>query len=152
MKLFQKDWQQAARSSRRAPWFWGLPCGPWERKICWIDESACAEQDMRGTTGKKYGTRAPKPTYTLLLQLVCVCVCVFSFFPCVLSYFSHVRLFVTLWTISPPVPSFHGDSPHGNTEAVCHAFFQRIFPAQGLNPGSPALQADSLPPNHLGDT
>ena len=93
---------------------------------------------MRGTTGKKYGTRAPKPTYTLLLQLVCVCVCVcvFSFFPCVLSYFSHVRLFVTLWTISPPVPSFHGDSPHGNTEAVCHAFFQRIFPAQGLNPVS----------------
>ena len=27
----------------------------------------------------------------------------------------------------------------------CHALLQGIFPIQGSNPGSPALQADSLP-------
>ena len=32
-----------------------------------------------------------------------------------------------------------------NTEVGCHAFPQGIFPIPRLNPGSPALQADSLP-------
>ena len=53
---------------------------------------------------------------------------------------------------SPPGSSVHGDSPGKNIRVGCHSLVQRIFPAQGSNPGSPALQADSLPPNHLGDT
>ena len=53
---------------------------------------------------------------------------------------------------SPPGSSVHGDSPGKNIRVGCHSLVQRIFPVQGSNPGSPALQADSLPPNHLGDT
>ena len=34
--------------------------------------------------------------------------------------------------------------PSKNTGVGCHFLLQGIFPAQGSNPGSPALQADSL--------
>ena len=37
------------------------------------------------------------------------------------------------------------DSPGKNTAVGCHALLQRIFLTQESNPGSPALQADSLP-------
>ena len=39
------------------------------------------------------------------------------------------------------------DSPGKNTGVVCHAFLQGTFPTQGWvsQPGSPTLQADSLP-------
>ena len=40
--------------------------------------------------------------------------------------FSHVQLFVTLWTIQ---------SPGQNTRAGNLSLFQGIFPTQGLNPG-----------------
>ena len=40
---------------------------------------------------------------------------------------------------SPPGSSVHGDSPGKNTGVGCHAF------PKGIEPGSPALQADSLP-------
>ena len=46
---------------------------------------------------------------------------------------------------SLPGCSVHGDSPGKNTGVGCHALLQGIFPAQESNPGSPALQADSLP-------
>ena len=46
---------------------------------------------------------------------------------------------------SPADSSVHGDSPGKNTRVGCHALFQGIFPTQGLELGSPALQADSLP-------
>ena len=36
---------------------------------------------------------------------------------------------------SPPGSSVHVDSPHKNTGVGCHAFFQGIFPTQGLKPG-----------------
>ena len=36
------------------------------------------------------------------------------------------------------------DFPGKNTGVGCHFLLQGIFPAQGSNPGSPALQADSL--------
>ena len=37
------------------------------------------------------------------------------------------------------------DSPGKNTGVGCHSLLQVIIPNQGSNPGSPALQADSLP-------
>ena len=46
---------------------------------------------------------------------------------------------------SPAGPSVLGDSPNRNTGVGCHALLQGIFPTQGLNPGSPALEANSLP-------
>ena len=45
---------------------------------------------------------------------------------------------------SLPGTSVHGDSPEKNTGVGCHAFLQGIFPTQEMNPGHPALQADSL--------
>ena len=45
---------------------------------------------------------------------------------------------------SLPGSSVYGDSPGKNTEMGCHALLQGIFPTQGLEPRSPALQADSL--------
>ena len=36
-------------------------------------------------------------------------------------------------------------SPGRNTGVGCHSLLQGIFPTQGSKPGSPALQADSLP-------
>ena len=38
---------------------------------------------------------------------------------------------------SLPGTSVYGDSPGKNTGVGCHAFLQRIFPTQGLNPGLP---------------
>ena len=37
---------------------------------------------------------------------------------------------------SLPGFSVHGDSPGKNTRVSCHAFFQGIFPTQGLNSGT----------------
>ena len=45
---------------------------------------------------------------------------------------------------SPPGSSVYGDSPGKNTGVGCHALLQGIFPTQGSNPRSPALQVDSL--------
>ena len=36
------------------------------------------------------------------------------------------------------------NSPGKKNEVGCHSLLQGIFPTQGLNPGSPILQADSL--------
>ena len=45
----------------------------------------------------------------------------------------------------PPGFSVHGDSPGRNIRVGCHALLQGIFPTQGSNTWSLALQADSLP-------
>ena len=41
------------------------------------------------------------------------------------------------------------DSPGKNTGVRCHALLQGIFQLR-VQPASPALQADSLPPSHWG--
>ena len=46
---------------------------------------------------------------------------------------------------SPPGSSVHGDPPGKNIGVGSDALLQRIFPTQGLNPGLPTLQLDSLP-------
>ena len=49
---------------------------------------------------------------------------------------------------SPPGSYVHGDSPGKNTGVGCHALLQGVFPIprfQGIKPGSPTLQANSLP-------
>ena len=51
---------------------------------------------------------------------------------CVLSHFSCVLLFVTLWTVACQAPLL-GDSPGKNTGVGCHALLQGIFLTQGLN-------------------
>ena len=64
-----------------------------------------------------------------------------------LSCFSPVWLFVTLWTVACQAP------PGKNTGVGCHALLQRIFPTQGLNPRLLYLlhwQVGSLPLAPLG--
>ena len=66
---------------------------------------------------------------------------------CVLSCFSHVQLFATLWTIACKL-LWPKDSPGKNTGVGCHFLLQKIFPTQGLNSRlfmSPALAGGSLP-------
>ena len=50
-----------------------------------------------------------------------------------LSHFTHVWLFATLWTVAGQAPLCPWDSPGKNTEVDCHVLLQGIFPTQGLN-------------------
>ena len=50
----------------------------------------------------------------------------------------------------PPGPSVHGNSSGKNIGVGQHFFLQGSFPHPGIQPGSPALQADSLPSEPLG--
>ena len=52
---------------------------------------------------------------------------------CMLTCFSHVRLFLTLWTVEPARLLCPWDSPGKNTGVGYHFLLQRIFPMQGLN-------------------
>ena len=45
----------------------------------------------------------------------------------------------------PPGFSVHGDFPGKNTGVGCHFLLQGNLPDPGIEPGSPALQADSSP-------
>ena len=49
------------------------------------------------------------------------------------------------WGVSCLAPLSFGDSPGKNTEMGCHALLQGNLPNPGIEPRSPALQADSLP-------
>ena len=48
-----------------------------------------------------------------------------------ISHFSHVQLFVTLWTIAHQAPLFM-NSPSKNTGVDCHALLQGIFPLANI--------------------
>ena len=50
----------------------------------------------------------------------------------------------------PPGPPVHGNSSGKNIGVGHHFFLQGSFPHPGIQPGSPALQADSLPSEPLG--
>ena len=52
---------------------------------------------------------------------------------CVLSCFSNVQLFGTLWTVGHQASLSMGFSGK-NTQEGCHALLQGIFLTQGLNP------------------
>ena len=54
--------------------------------------------------------------------------------------FSLVRLFVTLWTVAHQAPLSMGYS----RQVWVAVFFSRDLPNPGIEPWSPALQADSL--------
>ena len=64
---------------------------------------------------------------------------------CVLSCFSKIPLFVTLWPVAHQTP---WDFPGKNTGVGCHALLQGIFPTQEWNPqllGPLHCQVGSLP-------
>ena len=65
----------------------------------------------------------------------------------VLSCFSHVQLFVMLWSIALWICPW--GSPGKNTGVACHFLLQEIFLIQGLNPCLPHC-SQSLPFEHQG--
>ena len=65
---------------------------------------------------------------------------------CTLSCFSHVRLFVTLWTVAHPAPLSMGFSRKEYWSGLPYTL--PGYPDPGVEPASPvapALQVDSLP-------
>ena len=72
---------------------------------------------------------------------------------CMLSHFSRVRLFVTLWTAARQAPLSMGFSRQEYWSGFCDALLQGIFMTQGSNPCLLCLlywQAGSLPLAPLG--
>ena len=70
---------------------------------------------------------------------------------CMLSHFSRVQLFVTLWTVALQASPWH--SPGKNTDVNCHALVQGIFLTQRSNPCLRHIlywQVGSLPVGYLG--
>ena len=62
---------------------------------------------------------------------------------CMLSHFSHVQLFMTLWTVACQVPLFMWFSRKEYWSGFPFPPPGEL-PNPGIEPGSPALQADSL--------
>ena len=60
------------------------------------------------------------------------------------SHFSHARLFATPMNCNPPVSSVHGFLQIRILEWVAMPF-SGVPPNLGIKPGSPVMQADSLP-------
>ena len=57
---------------------------------------------------------------------------------------SHIQLVAIPWTVTHQA-ELSMDSPSKNTRLDCHSLLQRIYPNPGIEPVSPAFQADSLP-------
>ena len=70
-----------------------------------------------------------KSIYPLCL---CMCVSCLCMRECVLSHFSHIRLFVTPWTVAHQASLSVGFSRQENWSGS-HSLLQEIFPTQGSN-------------------
>ena len=77
-------------------------------------------------------------TLVVVVVVVCVLVTQLCLTPC------------DLMDCSPPGSSVHEDSPGKNTGVSCHFRLQGAFLIQGVEPRSPALQADALLSELLG--
>ena len=79
---------------------------------------------------------------------MCVCVCV-----CVLSSYSNVHLFATLWATAHQAPLSMGFSRHEFWKIAMPSSRGSSRPRDPtISLMSPALQADSLPTGQLGKT
>ena len=85
---------------------------------------------------------AVQQSNSVMCVRVCVCVCVCAH-ACVLSHFSHVQFFVTLWTIAPQAALSMGFSRQGYWIGLPGPASGDL-PDPGIEPVSPAL-AGSLP-------
>ena len=81
--------------------------------------------------------------HTLLYKLcVCVCVCV-----CVCKLLSHFQLFMTPWTLASQAPLSMGFSRQEYWSGLPFPSPEDL-PNSGIEPRSPALQADSYHLSH----
>ena len=74
----------------------------------------------------------------------CVCVCARVCVHVGAQWLSWVWFFATLWTLASRFLC-PWDFPSKNTGVGCHFLLQEGLPDPGIEPVSPALQADSLP-------
>ena len=72
-------------------------------------------------------------SYIHLPKMLSITQCVCG---CLLSCFSHVQLFATLWTLAQTRLLCPWDTPGMNTEVGCHALLRGILPTHGQNPVS----------------
>ena len=121
---------------------------PW-KFLVWCTEFECQTFQARGRISFK-DSWSGEGTWDVWMRTLgfCKVVAWTSSCPCVcvLSCFSHVRLFTTLWSTRLLCP---WNSPGNNSGVSCHAILQGIFPTQGSNPCLfmfPALAGASLPP------
>ena len=102
--------------------------------IKWERSALCCPQARRSQTGWNQNIDDADSRLPLLLLL---------------SHFSRVWLFVTLWTGACQTPL-----PMGFSRQEYWSGFPCLppgdLPKPGIKPGSPALQADSLPLSHRG--
>ena len=66
-----------------------------------------------------------------------------------MKLFSHVRLFATPWTIAYKAPLSMEFSRQEYQSGLPFPSLEDL-PDPGIEPGSPALQVDTLPSEHLG--
>ena len=89
----------------------------------------------------------------LFWETLIICCILSSMYVCVLSHFSRVLLFVTLWTAAHQAPLSMGFSRQEYWSGLpCPPPWD--LPDPGIEPTSlvsPALQADSLPLSHPGE-
>ena len=84
--------------------------------------------------------QSPIPAgHSYLMALLSACTCVLS----------HVQLFATPWTVAHQAPLSMGFSRQGYWSGLPFPS-PGDLPNPGIEPGSPALQADSSPLCHLG--
>ena len=80
------------------------------------------------------GSIALKAPEVRLSLCLCMCVSCSCMRECVLSHFSHIRLFVTPWTVAHQASLSVGFSRQENWSGS-HSLLQEIFQTQGSNPG-----------------
>ena len=103
---------------------------------------------MRGNNSRKssinsmYFTHTHTHTHNILLRVP-------QFFVLVQQQQSHILLFVTPWTVALPGFPIHGIFQARILEWVVISY-PGDLPDTGIEPTSPALEADSLPLSHQG--
>ena len=93
-------------------------------------------QDIEGST-QEISQQAHRPKKSM-----CVCVC---------WSLRRVRLSATQWTVQPARLLCPWDSPSKDTRVGYISFSRGDLPDPGIEPTSPALQADSLPSEPPGE-
>ena len=133
-------------------------CNPWG---CRVRHDLATEQQQLAKHQPKSLFILPSYSFSLLHTFSCLflfcqnikhfCIMPFQSPPLFLSsvlrcaqQLSHVQLCDTM-DCSLPGSSVHGDSPGKNIGVGCHALLQGNLPNPGIEPTSPALQADFLP-------
>ena len=127
----------------------GDPSGSWVRKILWrrawlptpvfclgnpMDRGACRLQFMGSpSVGQDWATN----TFTSLFHIKMHSTISYCSTTCVLSCFSHVWLFVSLWAVACQAPPSVEILQARRLEWVAMPFSRGIFPTQGSTPGLP---------------